>query len=648
MKNFIKTLFLICIILLSQNSLAKNIKINKVFTKDTTLYIFNKTKTVSSVKINAKFDLLSKFGLVRVLLVDKDDNEYLICEAYDMIVKSRSFTLNMASEETKFLENIKPKSIKIQLLDAKVEIKSFEILEDKMFVDKSYKKRKENSKHNDLTQKINLINKYIEENNLKWRAGETELSKMTYQQKKQYFCGASPELEKFNSFGLEYYIGGVFEIFDYNTVSENTSVQLRSANVINDSPYIDEFDWRNKHNATVSTSPYYNGEPINGWITPVKKQWLGTCWAFSPVAATEAYVNLYYNRHIDLDLSEHDVITCSGGWASESGGYVFIAMNYLKYTGVVDENCFPNPIDNIKLPCTSKCTTPLEKIKFGNYTSEGLLNEEKLKGIIINNPPTTFAITSPYIGHATVLVGYKVLKLGDILYQESSNSYQIVVDETLAGRTCWIVKNSGGTNDSRSPYGYTYYLIDNYNYVSNIYKINGAVSSLQYTVNDIRCVDLDGDGYYNWGVGPKPANCPPCTPNEPDGNDADPTLGPMNEYGYCALISDIEYYNPEFITDVQNWNIAKTLCGDLVIESGGILTITAGVTVPEKRSIYIQNGGKLIVLGGTIVNGNIIARNGSNLIINNNGIVRLNTNDNLIIQTGATYEMILGEIQINH
>jgi hypothetical protein len=28
------------------------------------------------------------------------------------------------------------------------------------------------------------------------------------------------------------------------------------------------------------------------------------------------------------------------------------------------------------------------------------------------------------------------------------------------------------------------------------------------TLADIVCEDRDGDGYYYWGIGPKPSNCP--------------------------------------------------------------------------------------------------------------------------------------------
>ena len=61
-----------------------------------------------------------------------------------------------------------------------------------------------------------------------------------------------------------------------------------------------------------------------------------------------------------------------------------------------------------------------------------------------------------------------------------------------------------------------------------------ALISYVYTDDDIRCVDLDGDGYYNWGIGPKPATCPDGCPDENDCDDSDPEFGPyIDSTGEC-------------------------------------------------------------------------------------------------------------------
>ncbi|MBR1514881.1 MAG: hypothetical protein IJ622_11425 [Bacteroidales bacterium] len=62
------------------------------------------------------------------------------------------------------------------------------------------------------------------------------------------------------------------------------------------------------------------------------------------------------------------------------------------------------------------------------------------------------------------------------------------------------------------------------------------------TDNDINCYDKDGDGYYFWGIGPKPSHCPQC-PDEPDGDDNNAILGPVHNSGQCAII---DFYNNSF------------------------------------------------------------------------------------------------------
>jgi hypothetical protein len=92
-----------------------------------------------------------------------------------------------------------------------------------------------------------------------------------------------------------------------------------------------------------------------------------------------------------------------------------------------------------------------------------------------------------------------------------------------------------------------------------------------YDDSDIRCVDLDNDGYYNWGIGPKPETCPDGCPEERDCDDSDPGLGPYVEEngvwtGECKEItvdvianqadySAISYHN--FYDPVQQANVIR-------------------------------------------------------------------------------------------
>jgi len=101
------------------------------------------------------------------------------------------------------------------------------------------------------------------------------------------------------------------------------------------------------------------------------------------------------------------------------------------------------------------------------------------------------------------------------------------------------------------------------------------------------------------------------------------------------------------ITTSQTWSTDKTLCQNISIQSGATLTITATATVfSSNYSITIMNGGKLILSGGTIDDGNIIAQNGSELTITNNGKILLGNNDNFKVQIGALFNLGYGEVSL--
>jgi hypothetical protein len=116
----------------------------------------------------------------------------------------------------------------------------------------------------------------------------------------------------------------------------------------------------------------------------------------------------------------------------------------------------------------------------------------------------------------------------------------------------------------------------------------------------------------------------------------------LDEYGNCAAIIPLT----DNITTSQTWDTNRTLCKNTVIHSGVTLTITTATVFSANHMITIESGGRLTMLGGIIDDGHIVAQNGSELTIRNNGKVLLGNYDNFDIQLGAALNLEHGEISL--
>ena len=484
--------------------------INKEFSNNEQVIPININSNIFGLTFSGKVRLNSDTSLVRIVLMDDHYKEYLVYETYALMEDKSVFSVKGIGEETVKLNGVKPLMLKFEILDASVEITEIQISTKTLKNTFNTQKETYLLQHKKL---IDKINQNIIRKGLAWKAGETSISKMTYQEKKEYFGGKIPNLQ-----GFEYYVGGIFTI-PGNTKSK-TSVHTNTAqtsDVVKATTYADEFSWRNRHG--------------QDWVTPVKNQGgCGSCWAFATVGATEMLVNLYYNRHLNLNLSEQNLISGTGGSCAD-GGSVDEALYYVKYIGVVNESCFPYIGKDI--PIAGICKNPEELIKIGRYSGMVVNNLSELKKKIIRGP---VALIVESWSHAVTLIGYKTIEKGDLVNVrnviQDSWDYNIPGD-SLIGQTAWLIKNSWGTGWGEKGYAYIVAPINDLRWSESLF---GPVSSLNLNDSDIVCKDSDGDGYYTWGIGPKPSYCPPC-PDEPDGDDSNPCLGPMDDYGNIIPIS---------------------------------------------------------------------------------------------------------------
>lgn len=471
---------------------------------------------VKGLSVSGSVSLHSEVGFVRVILEAANGDEYLVYETNAMLSAEPTIRLNGVCEETCSMSNVKAQSLRFEIEDASFTLESVSLVSAGATATETAAKSvnaasKGSLRKAQVAEKVKAVRSQIKEKGYKWVAGETTVSNMSYAEKKQLFGGQVPNL-----YGFEYYVGGIFEIPSTETGS------VAAAAAVGDSSYADEFSWRERHGQS--------------WLTSVKNQGgCGSCWAFAATGATELLTNLYYNRHLDLDLSEQDALSCSGA-GNCGGGWPGVTLDYYTATGVVEEACFPyTALDD---PCSDKCGAPMELVKIGGQTEfySYYQTEDDLKAMILES-----AVSGGIYSwsHAMVLFGYKVLRAGDQIYLSSDtlNGFVTIPDgDPLIGKTAWHFKNSWGGSDESS---YPYIVTD----ITNIgwtHELHGPAISPNLTEDDIVCEDADGDGFYNWGIGGIPATCPAEINETPDGDDSDPCLGPMDEYGFMDVLCEQE------------------------------------------------------------------------------------------------------------
>lgn len=545
-------------------------------------------------------------GFVRVTIEDEYKNEYLVYETYSLI-SGMKCSFSKVGIETVSLNNTQIRQMKIETLHASVCIDSIYFIHENST---STKQKAEYSKASQCEYIANMINQKLVKNNKSWVAGVTDIALMTYEEKKSLFGGRVPAL-----YGFDYYKQGVFVMPGYKNELLMPKEQVAR------SSYVSEWDWRNRHG--------------KNWMTPVKNQGsCGSCWAFSTIGTFESYINLYYNRIINYDLSEQDILSCSGAGSCESGN-IGSSYSYVRTHGAIPENCFTYTAT--QAPCSNQCVGPDDRIYFEQYSIPSQ-NEAAIKEALFKCP-ISFG-NAPWF-HFLVLVGYKEIHSGENYFTSGNEHDTITIspEDPLVGETAWLLKNSWGTNWGDDGYGYiAMSLSDAY----GLYKISGKVTSSTWNDNDIACEDSDNDGYYFWGLGPKPDNCPICCPDTPDGDDSNPQLAEIDNYGNFAAYTFP--YSTTTISSNTTWESDIIHCGHIIVTNNATLTISAQLIMNPAAKIIVQNGGTLVVDGGSIVNANVDVQASAELQLLHNGTLYLKQFGNLRVELGAEANMEYGRI----
>ena len=601
----------------------KQVIVKKTIAEDTEIP-FGFRASVSGLSVSGKIVFEDEEeSYVRVVLKDDYNYEHLVYENYPLLADGMSVEFENVAIETKQLNRITPKSIRVEIKNTTFSLESFSyVVSSGITLENETVLQKVQNQH-----VVDVLNGNLAKHNKLWRAGMTSMAEKTYEEKKTVFGGKLPQL-----FGFEYYAGGFFVMPGCLKNSEQTKTRNITSSLL-----VPEWDWRDRHGKC--------------WVTEVKNQHsCGACWAFSAIATVEAYVNLYYNRLINYDLSEQEMVSCISPDIGCGGGTAYEAFAYITDNGVVKETCFP--YYNSKVSCGTRCKYPDERVYTYNYgalaSDTGTfhnMSDQQVDTLIKKKlfiSPISIGILPWH--HIINLIGYKTVSYGDHIYLgDSTNQDSIIVDDShasLIGKTAWLVKNSWGSSWGSNGYGY---IIADKNSLNLPHYISGRIDCRNFDDNDIICEDADGDGYYFWGLGPKPANCPSGVHDTPDGDDSNSLLGPMDQFGYLTDLSNLS--SQTVILSNTTYSTNMTMSNNTVVIADAILTITGTVTMGSGVKLTVHYNGTIIVDGGTLQNADLALNSGCHVIVKNGGNIIMRSGKQFEAPLGSTVDILNGEIQ---
>lgn len=559
MKQFLLMMFCFFALNFVQGqNFNRQTSINLQIEADTTLNPFDGSN-VTSIGVSGQVTFTSDLGFVRFVVSDGNDDVYMVYETYRVFEEDSIIFFSQKCEESCFYETYVPTDFIIQVKDAVINLNTIDF-SSAQYTNAEYQRLAAATSADNV--RLAKIQDFIQSRELIWVADHTKLSNLSYNLRAKLWG------KDYKSYGFEYYAGGIY------------CLEPPDRNLATSNDFVADFDWRNRHGANTPTSPYYDGDVYGtGWLSPITCQlgcwedgvlscvqqndctgeWrsAGTCWSFGTTAQVEALANLYFNNHLDLDLSEQypacQEYTPNPYNNSFLGWQPHKALDHYQNEGVPYEYCWPytaSPDD-----CTSSCPEPMERVSINSYTIHQNINDANLRQLIMEKGPLAASSipVKEWRTHCMLLAGWGTVD--ETSPRVTGLPPGTEIPESWYGITYWIYKNSYGISNLHNMFeGYSY-VIHNYHEghplltPSSVYEVPVPINVPGLSESNVLCEDKDGDGYYNWGIGPKPAHCPPC-PDEPDGDDDNPTLGPMNEQGQRTIINT---YTSSFENGWDDW-----------------------------------------------------------------------------------------------
>lgn len=572
-------------------------------------------------------------SFTRIVLEDTNGHDYIVAESDWFRNDTTIVNLTEYCEETAKLRGVVPARLKCYLAaDATIYISGIHFSNQapdlsQVLNDKSNRELKRAQVKNI----VDRINAYNERHGKLWKADVTDYAMEDFQAQKESEFTKRVDVDDAYLSNIKYYIGGFYEIGERH--NRDTTIT---------SQYVPSFRWDRRHG--------------RNWMTPPKDQdssmW---CVPFATCSVLEALVNLQFNQLLQYDLSEWDIAYNNNKQDYREttllGNGLIAARNY----GVIDEASLS--FGSIQLNTDSTIQNwpsyrPYgnENVKISAYVDYNIWGggTEELKNILIHHGPCV----SSYPGHAMALIGYDKITLDDVYTFSDSDSirenqsYTALVDEEY-----WVFKDSHYQAPDPNPDprygthpGYLNVVFHDISTFNHAFYVVGTITTRNLTTDDVICEDLDGDGYFNWGIGNKPAHCPTWAAEEPDGDDSDYSKGPMTPFGFIPEIN-VDSISVTSISGNETYSSKKYFHGHIIIQQGAQLIIQNEVQCYDGVKLTIKNGATLYVDGGSLRNVHLIVEQGGHIIIDNGGEIECNINHPFTIPVGAQLDIVEGRVK---
>jgi C1A family cysteine protease len=244
------------------------------------------------------------------------------------------------------------------------------------------------------------INRIIHERGLNWSAGETSMSALPADERRSMLMARKPAAGAMAG----------------PKASLSLSLPLAQTHPAS-------FDWRDSGG--------------KDWVTPVKSQGgCGSCWAFSVVGVIESRINIALNNSdYDADLSEQDLVSCSGEGNCSGSDSLRPVLAYARSSGIVSEPCFPYSAKDV--PCQRCADADSGKVKVLDYAM--FSGPDQIKQAVAAYGPVTvqMAVYGDFYDYSSGIYRYAWGPL------EGYHAVSIVGYDDNGGY--WICKNSWGT-----------------------------------------------------------------------------------------------------------------------------------------------------------------------------------------------------------